>query len=107
VVLNLEVLVYLPFLIKQRAYSLIYQELATPRIDPVFMLQLSEYFPDICERIYWLTSRRAVFVLVLDGIFTPWTLLTGAVGTAVGTQILGLIRRIKVRFAECMRLCIV
>jgi hypothetical protein len=49
VVLDLEFLVFLPFLIKQRAYSLVYQELATPRIGPIFLLQLSEYFLDLCE----------------------------------------------------------
>jgi hypothetical protein len=55
--LNLEVPVFLPFLIKQRAYSFIYQELATPRVGPVFRMQLSESFSDFVSESPWANAK--------------------------------------------------
>jgi len=43
VMLNLEVLLLLPLVIKQRAYSYIYYELSSPMIGPVFMTQMSKH----------------------------------------------------------------
>ncbi|PZD36189.1 PGP-phosphatase domain containing protein [Pyrenophora tritici-repentis] len=43
VIFNLEVLLVFPLIVKQRAYSYIYRELATPMIGPVFMTQMKQF----------------------------------------------------------------
>ncbi|KAF1837736.1 hypothetical protein BDW02DRAFT_576844 [Decorospora gaudefroyi] len=70
VLANLEILVLFPFVVKQRAYSYIYQELATPMVGPVFMTQMKQFG-----------------ILMLDGFLAPWTWFGGAVGTRIGNLI--------------------
>jgi len=42
VLLNIEVLMLFPLVLKQKGYSYLYKELGTPVVGPVFMTQLSE-----------------------------------------------------------------
>ncbi|KAF2825843.1 hypothetical protein CC86DRAFT_35712 [Ophiobolus disseminans] len=73
VLFNIEVLLLLPLVLKQRAYSYLHKELGTPVVGPVFMTQMC----------------RSAFKF-LDDMFTPWTAARGVrngIGGVVGEQV--------------------
>jgi hypothetical protein len=63
VLLNVEILMLFPLVLKQRGYSYLYKELGTPVVGPVFMTQV----------------REGVFS-VMDGLFAPWSVVIGMLG---------------------------
>jgi hypothetical protein len=67
VLLNIEILMLFPLVLKQRGYSYLYKELGTPVVGPVFMTQV----------------REGVFS-AMDGLFAPWSVAMGIMGVGGG-----------------------
>jgi len=65
ILLNIEILLLFPLVLKQRGYSYLYKELGTPVVGPVFMTQTR-------ESVFW----------AMDGMFAPWSVAMGALGVA-------------------------